>query len=197
MGELSHLDRDPELTFPIRRATDPGQNRCLARWICGPAVVKWRAKAFCHLLTLSRIALGRHRHSSYMHSQIVCSPPDCDWLERLQCKSLAAVVKQTAAISSPPLLTVWLKRAEEMSSASICLSVLLYVMLCLPASFSLCAVFVHIRTRNYVFCNHYFKLFSVHWMPLFWWSTWYKDYDSTWKHSVVSCSYFSRCTQTE
>ena len=114
-----------------------------------PAVVKWRSKAFCHLLTARRIASGRAAWSPCTRLQIVCSPADCDWLGRLQRKSIAAAARQTAAISSPPLLSVWWKRAEEMS-------VFLSLWLC-PLALSLkatifCLTFIMRAVRLLRFC---------------------------------------------
>lgn len=130
-----------------------------------------------------------------MHSQIVCSSPDCDWLERLQCKSIAAVVKADCC----HFFTSASHSLIKESGGNV---FRLHLSLCLAVCHVVSAGFFFFVCRfcacsdsndmqlwflqpllQTIFC-------TLNSMPLFWWSTWYKDYHSTWKHSVVSCSLF-------
>lgn len=77
MDYLSYLDgilgwRFPSITLQIWTKSMLGW---VDLWL---AVVKWRSKAFCHLLAVSRIGLRSHTGSPGLHVRGVCSYPYCD-----------------------------------------------------------------------------------------------------------------------
>lgn len=81
---LSHLDGLLDLMFPIPNATDL-LYWWSARWNCGWLWSSRNLKLSVTYLLWGEVPEEDTHTVQYTHLQIVCSAPDCDWLERQLC----------------------------------------------------------------------------------------------------------------